>query len=41
LVIPVGNKGEQKLHLYQREGDKIINKQIEEVSFVPLLSGKS
>jgi len=41
LVIPVGNKGEQKLFLYQREGDKIINKQVEEVSFVPLLSGKN
>lgn len=41
LVIPVGNQGEQKLCIYQRDGDKIINKQVEEVSFVPLLSGKN
>ncbi len=41
LVIPVGKKGKQELHLYQREGDHIINKQLEEVSFVPLLKGKN
>jgi len=41
LVIPVGKKGKQELHLYQREGDDIISKQLEVVSFVPLLAGRS
>ncbi|MFK5894269.1 MAG: protein-L-isoaspartate(D-aspartate) O-methyltransferase [Pseudomonadota bacterium] len=41
LVIPVGKKGAQELHLYQRQGDKFISKQLEQVSFVPLLTGMS
>jgi protein-L-isoaspartate(D-aspartate) O-methyltransferase len=41
LVIPVGKKGKQELHLYQREGDNMTHRQLEEVSFVPLLAGRS
>ncbi|MFK5985481.1 MAG: protein-L-isoaspartate(D-aspartate) O-methyltransferase [Pseudomonadota bacterium] len=41
LVIPVGRQGKQGLYLYKREGDKFINEHLEDVSFVPLLAGKS
>lgn len=41
LISPVGVHGAQELYLYTRRENKFIRSKIEEVSFVPLLSGKS
>ena len=37
LIIPVGNKGEQKLLLLRREGEKISQKQLVDCEFVKLI----
>ncbi len=39
LVIPVGPEGAQELKSFQRSGDKFIEKCLEKVRFVPLLTG--
>lgn len=41
LVLPMGEKGKQKLHLYQKQENNIQSTILEAVSFVPLLSGKN
>lgn len=41
LIAPVGVHGSQELFLYTRQENKFIRSKIEEVSFVPLLSGKT
>ena len=37
LVIPVGGRGAQVLHLYRREGGEIIQENLTPVAFVPLI----
>ncbi len=41
MIVPIGSRGKQKLHLFQKDGDGFKDKILEDVSFVPLLSGKS
>ncbi len=41
LVAPIGPRGEQALMLYQRVADGIVQRELERVSFVPLLGGMS
>ena len=40
LIIPVGERGNQELLLFQRTGNQITQKTLEKVSFVPLLEGR-
>lgn len=41
LISPVGIHGFQELYLYTRRNNQFIRSKIEDVSFVPLLSGKN
>ncbi|MBF0265211.1 MAG: protein-L-isoaspartate O-methyltransferase [Gammaproteobacteria bacterium] len=40
LVVPVGPNGKQKLHYYEKRNGEIEHRIIEDVSFVPLISGQ-
>ena len=40
LVIPIGPNGNQKLHFYEKRNDELEHRIIENVSFVPLVSGQ-
>lgn len=41
LIIPVGQQGDQDLMLISRDGNEFTQQVIEQVSFVPMLSGSS
>ena len=40
IILPVGNREEQKLLLLEKKGDKIVQKSIFQVKFVPMINKK-